>query len=449
MWLDACLPFWKLRLIRNQRLPREAMLQRNRRRFAGLVSHAACRSPYYARIIREQGIVPARAQPEDFPVLTKADLIEHFDEIVTEPELTRQRIEQFLATSRDPRDLMDGRYVIVHSSGTSGQLTVCAYTLREWTQGWVSLFHALPFLGPLPRRTAFVGATNGHFASVSLVSTAHWLTIGRLHRTRLFDINRPWQEIIDGLNECQPHNLSCYGSILGELATEQEQGNLRIQPQHILCGGDPLLARDRERAERVFGVPVFVVYATTETMLVGLSEPRSDGLLLLEDDLWIEVEQDRLLVTSLRNRLMPLIRYVLSDSVVLSPREDFPQYPGFRRIETLAGRREDNLVLVNEQGVQDFIHPLLLVEFYVPGIDRFQVHRTSLTSLVFRVKPRGNQTPAELNRLLRDIRQRWQEILAQKHMRNVRCDVVVTDQLPIDLRTGKFRLVVGSAAKAA
>lgn len=449
MWLDACLPFWKLGLIRNQRLSREAILCRNRQRFAQLASYAARRSPYYARIMREQGIAPERAQPEDFPVLTKADLIEHFDEIVTVPDLTRHRIEQFLAASRNPRDLMDGRYVIVHSSGTSGQLTICAYTLREWTRGWVSLFHALPFLGPLPRRTAFVGATNGHFASVSLVSTAHWLTIRHFHRTRLFDINQPWQEIIDGLNEMQPHNLSCYGSLVGLLAAEQERGNLRIRPQHILCGGDPLLAHDRQRAERVFGVPVFVVYATTETMVVGLSEPRSDGLILLEDDLWIEVEQDRLLVTSLRNRLMPLIRYALGDSLILSPRQDFPLYRGFRRIESLAGRREDNLVLVNEQGVQDFIHPLLLVEFYVPGIDRFQVHRTSLTSIVFRVKPRGNLTPTELNRLLRDIRQRWDEILTQKHMRNVQCNVVLTDELPIDLRTGKFRLVVGSAAKAA
>jgi len=153
-----------------------------------------------------------------------------------------------------------------------------------------------------------------------------------------------------------------------------------------------------------FGVPLFVVYATTETMLVGLSEPRSEGLLLLEDDLSIEVEQDRLLVTSLRNRLMPLIRYVLSDSVVLSSREDFPQYRGYRRIETLAGRREDNLELVNEQASRTSFIRCSSSSSTFPGIDRFQVHRTSLTSLVFRVKPRGNQTLAELNRLLRDIR---------------------------------------------
>ncbi|NLF71962.1 MAG: phenylacetate--CoA ligase family protein [Candidatus Anammoximicrobium sp.] len=449
MWLDACLPFWKLRLIRNQRLARQSLLCRNRQRFAQLVAYVARRSPYYARIIRERGIVPERARPEDFPILTKSDLIEHFDEIVTEPNLTRERIERFLATSRDPRDLLDGRYVVVHSSGTSGQLTLCAYTLREWTQGWISLFRVLPFLGPLPRRTAFVGATNGHFASVSLVSTAHWLTIRHFHRTHLFDINRPWQEIIDGLNEYRPHNLSCYGSILGMLAIEQERNNLRIRPRHILCGGDPLLAHDRERAERVFRAPVSDVYATTETMVLGLSEPRRKGLLLLEDDLCIEVEQDRLLVTSLRHHLMPLIRYALSDSVILAPQEEPRQYRGFRRIERLAGRREDNLDLVNERGVQDFIHPLLLVEFYVPGIDRFQVRRTSLTSLVFRVKPRGNLTPAELNRLLRDVRQRWREILAQKHMQNVRYDVELTDELPVDARTGKFRLVVGSTAKAA
>jgi len=441
MWLDAWLPLWRMRLHRNARLPRATLVRRNRRRFARLASFLARRSPYYARIMQERGIVPRRAEPEDFPVLTKADLVRHFDEIVTRPDLNRNRIEQFLASSRDPADLLDGRYVIVHSSGTSGQLSVCAYTLAEWVQGWVRLFHALPALGPMPRRTAFVGATNGHFASISLTHTAHWLTIGHLCRTRPFDINRPWREIIDGLNEFQPHNLSCYGSILAQLSAEQERGSLHLRPRNILCGGDPLTAQDREYVERVFGVPVFDVYATTETQVLGLLEPRSDGMVLLEDDLWIEVEPDHLLVTTLRNRTTPLVRYLIPDTVVLSPQENFRHYRGFRRIATMAGRKEDNLRLVNEQGVEDFIHPLLIVEFYVPGIDRFQVQRTSPASFVFRVKPRGTQTAAEQEALLREARLRWQAMLAQKNMRNVRYDVTLTGDLPNDPRTGKFRLV--------
>ena len=116
---------------------------------------------------------------------------------------------------------MNGRYVIVHSSGTSGQVAFCAYTLREWVQGWTSFFRAVPVFGPIPRRTAFCGAVAGHFTAVTLAQTIHWLKLGIFHRSRRFDVNAPWREVVDGLNEFQPHNLSCYGSLLGDLCASR------------------------------------------------------------------------------------------------------------------------------------------------------------------------------------------------------------------------------------
>ncbi len=442
MRLTLSILLWEMGLYRNSRLDREAVLSRNQRRFSRLVSYLKRRSPYYARIIDERQIDPRRATPEDFPVMPKTELMTHFDEIVTVPGLTRQGIETFLENSREPSDLMDGRYVIVHSSGTSGQVAFCAYTLREWVQGWTSFFRAVPVFGPIPRRTAFYGAAVGHFTAVTLAQTVHWLKIGIFHRSRRFDVNAPWREVIDGLNEFQPHNLTCYGSLLGELCAEQERKGLNIRPKTIICGGDPLLPQDRLRAERVFGARVLDVYATTEMLVVGMAEPKSEGMVLLEDDLWIEVQDDRLLVTNLRNRTTPLIRYVHSDAVASSTfRGDYAYYRGFRRVEAVAGRREDRLVLFNESGQEDFIHPLLIVEFFVRGMERFQVVRTGPAAFTFRVKPQAELRPAEQNRVAREIRAKWDAILAQKNMRNVRYQVEWTDDLCHDPRTGKFRLV--------
>jgi phenylacetate-CoA ligase len=366
----------------------------------------------------------------------------HFDEIVTVPGLTRQRIETFLEKSRDPADLMDGRYVIVHSSGTSGQLAYCAYTLREWIQGYTSFFRAVPVFGPIPRRTAFFGAAGGHFTAVTLAQTIHWTKLGVFHRSRVFDVNEPWRDVIEGLNEFQPHNLTCYGSLLGELCTEQERKGLNIRPRTVICGGDPLPPRDRLRAEHLFGARVIDVYATTETLVVGMAEPKSQGMVLLEDDLWIEVQDDQLLVTNLRNRTTPLIRYAHSDAVVPSAfHDDHAYYRGFRRIEAITGRCEDKLVLLNQSGQEDFIHPLLIVEFYIRGMERFQLVRTGPAAFTFRVKPRAGLSSEELNRVARDIRIKWDTILAQKNMRNVRYQLEWTEDLRHDPRTGKFRLV--------
>lgn len=114
MRLSLNILLWELGLYRNSRLDREAILHRNLRRFSRFASYLQRHSPYYARIIKERGIDPGHARPEDFPVLTKSELMEHFDEIVTTPGLSKREIELFLESSHDPGDLMHGRYVIVH-----------------------------------------------------------------------------------------------------------------------------------------------------------------------------------------------------------------------------------------------------------------------------------------------------------------------------------------------
>lgn len=430
-------------MFRNSRLDRHAILRRNQRRFASLAAFLQRNSPYYARIMAERGIDPQTATPEDFPVMEKSDLVTHFDQIVTTPDLSRRKIEAFLEQSHEPADLLDGRYVVVHSSGTSGQVAYCAYTLREWIQGWISLFRTVPLFGPIPRRTVYLGAANGHFAGVSLAQTVHWLKYGAFDRFRRFDVNEPWDAVLDGLNEFRPHNLSCYGSLLGDLCAEQERKRLNIRPRTIICGGDALTPRDRLWAERLYGARVIDIYASTEMLVIGMAEPKSQGMVLLEDDLWIEVEEDRLLVTNLRNRTTPLVRYVHADAVAPSaPRERYDYYRGFRRIDAIAGRQEERLVLTNEMGEQDFIHPLLIVEFYVRGIERFQVLRTGPSSFTFRVKAQADLSLAERERAEREIRYKWDAILAQKNMRNVRHDVQWTDELYHDPNTGKFRLVL-------
>lgn len=321
-------------------------------------------------------------------------------------------------------------------------MACCAYSRKEWIKGYTSFFRVVPLFGPIPRRTTFVGAADGHFASVSLAQTIHWVKAGSLFaRTHVFDINLPWKDIVDGLNRLQPHNLTCYASLLGELAAAQEIGALNIRPRNIVCGGDPLAPRDRRLAERVFGKPVVEVYATTETLVLGISEPRSQGMVLLEDDLWIEVQQERLLVTNLLNRTTPLIRYVIPDALRLASPEEYSLYRGYRRIETLAGRNENRLYLVNEAGNEDFIHPNSVVEFFVQGVTSFQVIRTGQSEFVFRVKPKEGQNRQDRARIEQETRAWWNAKLSTKRMRNVRFDVEFVDQITNDPRTGKFRLV--------
>ena len=111
------------------------------------------------------------------------------------------------------------------------------------------------------------------------------------------------------------------------------------------------MPQDQLRAERVFGARVLNVYATTEMLVVGMAEPKSEGMVLLEDDLWIEVHDDHLLVTNLRNRTTPLIRYVLSDAVAPSAsRDHYAFYRGFRRSKPLPDAGKTNSCCATNRG---------------------------------------------------------------------------------------------------
>lgn len=113
----------------NKRLDRRGFDARQLRRFRSLAQFSKSKSPYYARIMEQRRIDPARCHPEDFPELTKADIIKYFDDIITVPAITKRDVAAFLAQSHDPTDQFHGRYIVVHSSGTTGESGYFVYSV--------------------------------------------------------------------------------------------------------------------------------------------------------------------------------------------------------------------------------------------------------------------------------------------------------------------------------
>lgn len=431
----------------NELKSRRSVEAMQRRKFRRLLARLSTDSPYYRRLMRDRGISLSAPRLEDFPVMTKETLMEHFDEIVTSRELTRARVEKFLAQSRDPRELMDDRFVIVHTSGTSGTVGFCAYTREEWLYGWVALARATG-LG-FPKRVAFLAAVEGHFAGVSLAVGSSLLPrsllpLQRLIRTRLFDINAPWKETLAQLNDYRPTVLASYGSALKELALDQRDGKLKLKPERIVCGGDSFSRRDQAAVAGTFGAPVYNLYAATETMIIGLGAPGSGEMVLFEDDLIVEIREDHILVTNLFNSTTPLIRYAIPDSLLPTkvPAKAGGRFcPGFRRIAGIVGRKEEKLLLVNDDGEEDFIHPIVIAEFFVEGLAGFRVVRLSPSSFTFLAMSAPGLGRQGEEKVLRAIRRQWEAILERKKMRSVVCDVQPVEHLDNDPVSGKFRLV--------
>ena len=114
MLTEAIIRWRKGRELRRVRTLTRAELEAQKLgKFRRLVRHAQRHSPYYRRIIAERGIDVATSTPRDFPVLTKSLLMQHFDEIVTAPGVTKSAIAEFLTRSRNPAELFLNRYRVI------------------------------------------------------------------------------------------------------------------------------------------------------------------------------------------------------------------------------------------------------------------------------------------------------------------------------------------------
>lgn len=433
LWLRA---LWNHRC--NLRMTRAQLEAAQLKKFRRLVSFIKDRSPYYSRVIKEHGIDPATCVPTDFPVLTKQQVIEHFDEIVTDRTLKRQDITDFLAHSTDPEELFRGRYHVLHTSGTSGTMGYFVFSHESWIRGACHVVRVAPLRWR--HRTAFVAATRGHFAGTSLMLTGNHGTNNLFYDVRTFDVGQPLTQIIAGLNEFQPKSLSGYAAMLKVLGEAQERGELRIKPTQVGNGGEPLLPEVKAYLERVFKVPVMNAYASSEHLYMGITLPGAGGMHLLEDDLIFELETDHTCITNLFNEVMPLIRYRMDD-VLVADRTTPSRYP-FTRVKDIVGRFEDALLFTNRHGKEDFIHPIVIVELVVQGLNGWQIVLKNKTSFRFRARFDAGLDAQQRAETCERISSKLGALLAEKEMQNVSFDIEPVEDLAIDARSGKFRLVV-------
>lgn len=432
LWLKA---LWNHH--RQGRMTRAALEAAQLKRFRRLVARLRERSPYYRELIQDCGITPASCTPADFPILTKSEVSAHFDRMVTDPRLTRERVAAFLEKSTDPSERLDGRYHVLHTSGSSGTIGYYVYSHDDWITGVSQVVRASALRWR--RRVAFVAATKGHFAGVSLMLAGNEGTNGLFYDVRPYDVGQPLPEIVAALNEFQPHTLSGYAAMLKVLGEAQERGELRISPHELGNGGEPLLPDVKAFLERVFQAPVLNGYACSEHLYMAMSLPGTQGLHLLEDDLIFELRPDCTLVTNLFNETLPLIRYRMDD--VLVPDETPSPYP-YRRIREVVGRQENALTFTNAEGGTDFIHPIVIAELVVPGLNAWQIVLEGPESFRFRARFEEELDGDGIAATRAAIRRRMDQLLAEKNMGNVTFEIEEVDSLAIDPRTGKFKLVV-------
>ncbi|MBC7214813.1 MAG: phenylacetate--CoA ligase family protein [Burkholderiaceae bacterium] len=352
------------------------------------------------------------------PMVSRGQLMGSFSDWVTDPQLELAALRAFTA---DPQRIAEpwlGRYLVWESSGTSGEpgifvqdaQAMAVYdalealrrappqALRRWFDPWY-----------LSERSAFIGATSGHFASYvsfrRLCALNPWLAA----TMRSFPIQQPLAELVRALNDFAPTVLATYPTVASVLADEAEQGRLRIAPREIWLGGETLGAAACAHIAQALGGAVRCSYGASE--FLSMAWECAHGQLHLNAD-WVILEpvdehfrpvpagqpSCSVLLTNLANHVQPLVRCDLGDQVMLhaGPCACGSPLPAL----TVQGRQDEPLVMAGRDGQPVTLLPMAVstVLEEEAGVFDFHLRQQDAHTLVLRLGLQGADGQAALAR---------------------------------------------------
>jgi phenylacetate-coenzyme A ligase PaaK-like adenylate-forming protein len=434
----------------------EMIATRQQKRLSELVAFARAHSRFYAEKYR--GLPESISDVRQLPSVTKQELMEQFDEVVTDPSVRKADVLKYIADLGNIGKPYLGKYMVWTTSGTTGtpgifledknwDAVITAVNVLRMGGEWYTM-DVLRGMLKAGGNSASVFANNGHFLGVTMLERQRRSNRSRAKRIRLIPVTLPVDEIVKQLNELQPAMFAGYASALGLLAQEQLEGRLKIHPSIVISSAEPLSPENRALIQQAFGVPPRNNYGCSEGGVMGY-ECKNQHMHINAD--WIILEpvdanhgpvpmgqlSERTLITNLANRVMPILRYELGDRVALSP--DKCTCGITLPVLNVEGRTDEILRFRSPDGQQIPVLPLALwsVLKETPGVLKFQAIQTSPEDLIIRLEPKR---PASCEEVWKRTYVNARDYLSNQGLDNVR---ISRAQEPPrrDPKSGKFRNV--------
>lgn len=394
-----------------------------------LIAHACLHTAYYREVfpdIEWKGEKPldSKAALSNFPILTK--------------DIIRARFEDLVAQNVDPR-----RRKLNTTSGSTGdplkfysdigdQVTP-ALNLRF--KDWMGVDHFC-------KKASVWGAFWDVSATKKLTATLKgWIK----NFTVLSGYDLKEEKILSYFKffrESKVELLISYPSILVELAKYTDRENQSFPHlKAIQTGGEKLFPHQREIIEKAFQTPVYDMYGARDMHFVAAECPEHQGLHIQSEQVLVEVLDDHgnivqegegdLIITDLRNYVMPFIRYRIGDRAVIDRSSRCPCGRGLPLIKEVIGRSLDLVQLGNGTKVGGSFWTLL--SRARPGIADMQIVQDSNGQICFRYTPSSEFSSATLDFIREEI--------YRKGGAETKLVFESYEKIPRN-RAGKYRMVV-------
>ena len=298
-----------------------------------MLAYAKKNSPWYARTLSD--IEPRTFTLEQLkmlPILTKRDMMDNWNDIVTDRRLTIDDASQFLMKEQG-YDLLHGHHIFA-SGGSSGRRGMFVWDSNELAATLAALYRyqyrdEFDYGAAIPSEPLMV-VSIGALRPVHLSETVLSFPLVPQMNARAFSALAPIDELVSSLNDCQPTHLNGYPSVVARLAAKAIKGVLKIYPKRILVGAEPLLESMADCIHQAWpGALLINNWGSTDAGIHAVGcDYSGKNLHVLEDMNIFEfvdehnnpvplgVCSEKVLVTNLFRKSMPIFRYEMDDRVL-------------------------------------------------------------------------------------------------------------------------------------
>lgn len=360
---------WALaRLLRSQHWDAARIARYQEQRLVATMRHAVTHVPFYRSLGLPPDSLHGMADLARFPVLRKADV-------------------QRLGVALRAEDVEAAGCHFSRTSGSTGQPTETWFCAASWSllTGPVKWRRSLTGGIVLPERVLVVGEQRQAPANGSLRALAAGVLPVSVAR---ISVHEPWPAQLERMRRWRPTTAYASPSWYLELLEHCEgQGASVPRIRRLFTSAERLTDTTRARLEGAFGGRVYDVYGSTEFKEVAAECPHGRRHLVFETThvealpLTGAAGSSELVLTTLVNRAMPLLRYALGDLGTIG-RGTCPCGRHSPWIEGLRGRTVESIECVDGSHVSPYVLSTLVenhaaiarYQLLQAGPGRVQVH---------------------------------------------------------------------------
>lgn len=400
-----------IQLERKQWLPKERIEELQWRRLKKVLKHAYDNTEFYKKRFKDAGLTPddikERKDLEKIPYTTREDL---------------RKPEQLIARGFD-RNKMNSST----TSGSTGRRTATYFDRRAWLLGKFLLKLRARIacgLRPLDRLAVFSEREicNSFFNEFFL-------------RQRFFSILDPIEEHISEIERYNPSAMYGFPSYFSLLADRKTDG---INPYRIFTSSEAFDLKTRKKIEGSFKAELFDIYGCTEVKEIAWECQEHNGYHINSDWLLVEFikdgkavveEEGSIILTSLYNYGMPLIRYEVNDTGKLLERK-CSCGRGLPLMAPALGRSVDYFILPDNSMISPYAMTCAIEN--VEGMKQYQIVQEEKSLVIVNVIP-NSQFKEESKQ---NIRSALEQVLP-----GVLVHVSLVEEIARE-QNGKYRIVI-------